>query len=216
MTWRFDAYVLDGERHQLLEDGAEVHLSPKAYDLLTVFLEARPRALSKADLHGRLWPNTFVSDANLASLVAELRAALGDGGRDGPFIRTVHAFGYAFAAEATETGTASHLVDKDAGQWLAWADRRVPLHEGAQIVGRDISADIPLDSRSVSRHHARVVVSGARIAVEDLGSKNGTWRCGARLTTETTVEDGDEIRFGSFTVTVRNLLAPGATSTARE
>jgi hypothetical protein len=35
-------------------------------------------------------------------------------------------------------------VEKDAGQWLAWADRRVPLHEGDQIVGRDISADIPL------------------------------------------------------------------------
>jgi DNA-binding winged helix-turn-helix (wHTH) protein len=218
MAFRFATFTLDHERRQLLDGDREVHLSPKAYDLLTLFLQCRPRALSKADLHARLWPDTFVSDANLASLVAELRAALGEHGRGGQFIRTVHSFGYAFAAVATETETAPPNGAEAAGtaEWLARGDGRIPLRGGEQVVGRDTSADILLDSLSVSRHHARVSVAGARVTVEDLGSKNGTWVRGERLTQTTPIEDGDEIRFGSITVTFRSLLAPNATRTTKE
>lgn len=65
-----------------------------------MLLETRPKAIAKADLHERLWPSTFVADATLASLVAELRDALGERGRETRFIRTVHGFGYAFSGEA--------------------------------------------------------------------------------------------------------------------
>ena len=79
-------------------------MSPKAYELLKLLLEQRPKALSKAELHERLWPGTFVSEVNLAALVNEVRAALGERGRHGRFIRTVHGFGYAFAHEAVTDG----------------------------------------------------------------------------------------------------------------
>ena len=85
MRVRFAGFTLDEGRRQLLEGEADIHLSPKAYELLKVLLEQRPNALSKVELHERLWPSTFVSEVNLAALIAELRAALGEHGR---FIRT--------------------------------------------------------------------------------------------------------------------------------
>ena len=107
MKIRFDDYTLDDDRRQLLHDGGEVHISPKAYELLKLLLALRPKAVSKGELQSRLWPDTFVSEVNLAALVAELRVALGEPGRHGRFIRTLHGFGYAFAYEPA--------VDEDAG-----------------------------------------------------------------------------------------------------
>ena len=70
----FGPFTLDVETRQLLRDRERVpvHLSPKAYDLLCVLIEARPKAIAKADLHERLWTSTFVSDATLASVVGVL------------------------------------------------------------------------------------------------------------------------------------------------
>jgi DNA-binding winged helix-turn-helix (wHTH) protein len=209
---RFGTFVLDREQRQLFDGDQQVHLSPKAYQLLDLFLVSRPRALSKSDLHNHLWPATFVSEANLASLVAELRAALGDD-RHGRVIRTVHAFGYAFVAETSEVPARTETVDGSCVQWLARASHQLPLHEGEQIVGRDTLADIVLDSLSVSRRHAIIMVAGANVTVEDLGSKNGTWRRGLRLTGPTSLEDGDEVRFGSVDVVFRTTVAPAATRT---
>jgi DNA-binding winged helix-turn-helix (wHTH) protein len=93
---RFDDFTLDDDTRQLLRPDREVHLSPKAFDLLAMLLAARPRALPKAVLHTGLWPDTFVSEANLAMLVAEIRSALGDDARTPRFVRTVQRYGYAF------------------------------------------------------------------------------------------------------------------------
>ncbi|HLU68747.1 MAG TPA: FHA domain-containing protein, partial [Kofleriaceae bacterium] len=45
---------------------------------------------------------------------------------------------------------------------------------GELVMGRSRAADLTIDDRSVSRRHARLVVDGARVTVEDLGSANGT------------------------------------------
>jgi TolB-like protein/Tfp pilus assembly protein PilF len=87
-----------------LQRGAEsVRLSGKAFQLLELLLAARPNPVEKDDLFARLWPDTFVSEANLASLVKEIRAAIGDDARAPRFVRTVHRFGYAFSGSVTET-----------------------------------------------------------------------------------------------------------------
>src|SRR5262245_50285802 len=99
---RFGSWVFDGESRELRGRQGMVHLSPKAFALLGALLESRPRALSKAELRDRLWANTFVSDSSLASLVREVRRALGDSVRQPVFLRTVHRFGYAFCGEAAE------------------------------------------------------------------------------------------------------------------
>ena len=100
MRARFGPFVLDSASRQLLrEEPRHLPVSPKAFDLLIVLVESRPRALTKGELHERLWPDTFVVDANLSNLVVELRGVLEDKAREPRFIRTVHRHGYAFAAE---------------------------------------------------------------------------------------------------------------------
>ena len=128
----FGEFSLDTESRQLRRDNAERHLSPKAFELLRLLLEHRPRALSKAELHDRLWPSTFVSDATVTSLVAEVRAALGENARQGRFVRTVHRFGYAFKGTATEltprvqiAGRSRALLDR-LGVRAGCADGRGP------------------------------------------------------------------------------------------
>jgi DNA-binding winged helix-turn-helix (wHTH) protein len=85
---RFSAFMLDTVRRQLLRDGAEVHLTPKAFDLLARLIDGAPRVIPKSELHAALWPNAFVSDATLVRLVKEVRRVLGD--REGKLVRTAH------------------------------------------------------------------------------------------------------------------------------
>ncbi len=224
MKIQFAGFTLDEGRRQLLEGDAAVHLSPKAYELLKVLLDLRPNAVSKADLHERLWPHTFVSEVNLAALIAELRSALGDHGRQGRFIRTVHGFGYAFSGEAVTSDLPAAAEDRAEGElaagtgptacWLSWGDRDYPLQPGVQTLGRDHSAQVRIDAPSVSRVHARLTCCLIEASIEDLGSKNGTWVNGQRVEGAAPLHDGDEVRLGTITLTYRNLNAPGTTITA--
>ena len=104
MSFWFGDFELDQERRQLLRSGQPVPLEPKAYELLGLLLERRPRALSKAQIRDVIWPETFVSESTLAVVVNGIRQALEDDARHPRFIRTVHGFGYAFCGEARETG----------------------------------------------------------------------------------------------------------------
>ncbi|HEY8171860.1 MAG TPA: winged helix-turn-helix domain-containing protein [Dehalococcoidia bacterium] len=95
---RFRSFVLDEARRQLRRDGAEVHLTPKAFDALVLLVDAAPRVVRKSELHDRLWPNGIVSDASLVGLVGEIRRALRDDDRGERMIRAVPRVGYAFDA----------------------------------------------------------------------------------------------------------------------
>src|SRR6185295_9870782 len=107
MQVRFETFLLDSETRELLCDGRSVPLSPKAFDLLSILVTDRPKALSKSDLQERLWPTTFVVEKNLANLVSEIRDAIGDDPSNPRFIRTVHRFGYAFRETAPRAETAT-------------------------------------------------------------------------------------------------------------
>jgi pSer/pThr/pTyr-binding forkhead associated (FHA) protein len=74
---------------------------------------------------------------------------------------------------------------------------------GENIVGRDPKARVWLDSPSVSRRHARIVVTGDRVTIEDLGSKNGTRIGNAKVKTLMPLSDGAQLRFGSIAATFR-------------
>src|SRR6476620_781497 len=99
---RFAQFTIDSETRQLLSGGGEVHLSPKAFDLLCGLIESRPKVVEKADLHKRIWPNTSVVDSNLNILIGEIRRAIGDSAQTPTFIRTVHGVGYAFCGTAVD------------------------------------------------------------------------------------------------------------------
>lgn len=209
----FGAFRLDVDGRQLLRGaGAEpVHLSPKGFELLQILIEARPRAISKRELHQRLWPATFVSEATLSSLVAEVRRALGERGRQAHFVRTLHGFGYAFAAHvAAPTSNVGAISN-----WVVHQGREIALGDGEHILGRDTDAKVELRSPAVSRHHARIVVHGVAATLEDLRSKNGTIVGVQAVTAPVPLVDGDEIRIGGFVLTFRTVSAKGSTKTAR-
>src|SRR5215469_9939644 len=94
---RFNGFELAEEQRQLLKNGVEMHLTPKAFDLLALLVAETPRVVRKDELHQRLWPGTFVSDATLVGLIKELRRALEDRDERARLIRTAHGVGYAFA-----------------------------------------------------------------------------------------------------------------------
>ena len=211
MTFRFDRFTLDGETRRLLCGRDEVHLSPKALQLLLVLVQNRHRAVSRAELQKELWPSTFVLDTNLASLVKEIRRALGDTPDTPRFVRTAHRFGYWFVADVRDT------APSDAGgttrYWLIWESRQIPLTTGEHIVGRAPDASVWIDAAGISRHHARLLLNGEQAILEDLGSKNGTYLGEERVTAARVLTDGDQIRLGPVVITFRIPPPVGSTDT---
>jgi DNA-binding winged helix-turn-helix (wHTH) protein len=201
---RFGDFRLDPQRRQLFRGEDVVHVTPKAFELLTALVESRPRAVARADLESRIWGNTHVAETSLAGLVTELRAALGESPRESQFIRTVHGFGYSFCGTARDASPSSDpfLIGGRVYR-IAWARREVSLRIGENILGRDPDAVAWLDSPTVSRRHARIHVTAEGAVLEDLGSHNGTYVRGERVQEPVPLRDGDEIRLGSVIVTLR-------------
>lgn len=214
MRARFGPFVLDSASRQLLRERRAVSLSPKAFDLLVLLVESRPRALTKAELHERLWPDTFVVDANLSNLVAELRKALEDDARAPRFIRTVHRYGYAFAAEVADVADAPSAPGGPLSSCsLEWQGGRVTLRQGDHLIGRDPDTAASIKDASVSRQHARLSLAGNDATLQDLGSKNGTLVNGQPITSTVRVSDGDEISFGSVRAILRIFRREPSTQT---
>jgi DNA-binding winged helix-turn-helix (wHTH) protein len=208
---RFGPFLLDPGTRQLTRAGRGIHLTSKAFELLLGLVEARPNVLSKAALQEHLWPDTFVAEANLSNLVAEIRHALGDSARLPLFVRTVHGRGYAFCGEATVRPAADPGAGGRARCWLEWGRQRFPLTAGAYVIGRDPDVDVRLDASTVSRRHAQLLVTAEQATLEDFGSKNGTFHGDERVTSPIRLADGDAIRIGSLLITFH--AHPGSMST---
>ena len=75
------------------------------------------------------------------------------------------------------------------------------ISKDATTLGRDISNDIVINDRETSRHHLRLMRSGDTMTIEDLGSTNGTFVNGKRVSGVTPLQNGDMIGLGE-TVTL--------------
>ena len=216
MRIHFGEFALDRETRQLFRGDEELHLVPKAFDFLDFLLSQKPRVVSRERIRGRLWPGTFVSESTLATVVNEVRAALGDDAKRPRFVRTVRGHGYAFFGETVSGASeAPRSARRSVSLRLVLDDREVALHEGENLLGREEDGVLWIDAPTVSRRHARIVVTAGSAVLEDLGSKNGTHLRGARLTAPATLADGDEIWLGQVPLTFRVLAAGGPTRTAR-
>ena len=121
MTIEIGECRFDSLRREVRRGTERVHLSPKAFELLGLLLDRRPRAVSKDELFTLLWPTTFVTEASLAGLVAEIRREIRDDAREPRYLRTVHGFGYAFSADG------SRPAREEAVFRLIWGIREVAL-----------------------------------------------------------------------------------------
>jgi DNA-binding winged helix-turn-helix (wHTH) protein len=198
-VWRtVSQIVIDVGARLARREGIDVHLPPKAFDLLVLLVKNQPNAVSHGQLHAALWPGVHGSETSLAALVTQLRKALGDTSDDGRMIRTLHRVGYAFIGDAAVAGhmpTAGAPVCR-----LIWRGESIELPAGLSVVGRDRGCVVHIDAESISRQHARLNVTSHEVSLEDLGSKNGTWVAAERISGRVVLTDGVSFRLGSETV----------------
>ena len=169
--------------------------------------------MSRGELHELLWPSTFVLETNLASLSRRFDARW-----------AMRPMRRAFCERCTGSGTGSSAtLTRPTRARHAWAlSTTGSCGRGVRcgsLTATTCWAALPtphvwIDAPGVSRHHARIVVSGAGRDVEDLGSKNGTYVRDRRVDAPLTLGDGDQIRLGSVVVTFRIPPVTGSTETA--
>lgn len=75
------------------------------------------------------------------------------------------------------------------------AGQRYPL-ESPKVVGRSDDADVVIDDSYASEFHLRVGVQDGEVMLNDLGSTNGTYLNGRRVTVPTVIAKGDSIQIG--------------------
>jgi serine phosphatase RsbU (regulator of sigma subunit)/pSer/pThr/pTyr-binding forkhead associated (FHA) protein len=83
------------------------------------------------------------------------------------------------------------------------AGQRYPLEGDATSIGREPDSAVYLESLAVSRRHARILCQGGDYFVEDVGSSNGTFLNGQRVTGRTALTERDSLQIGPYTLALR-------------
>ena len=95
-------------------------------------------------------------------------------------------------------------------------DQTFELHKDVYTLGREAGNDIIINDPQVSRHHARLTLQGGSYALEDLGSTNGTFVNGRRITGPTALSPGDMVGLGDTVVlAVSGAMDAAATQVSR-
>ncbi|MDQ3650637.1 MAG: winged helix-turn-helix domain-containing protein [Acidobacteriota bacterium] len=131
--YEFGPFRLIPDERQLLRDGQVVPLTPKAFDLLLVLVENSGHLIEKEELMKRVWPDSFVEEANLSVKMSALRRALGEGPNEHQYVETVPRHGYRFVAgvkerwdEGTESSTRELGEEDSHGRPVADHERQIP------------------------------------------------------------------------------------------
>jgi DNA-binding winged helix-turn-helix (wHTH) protein len=223
-VYRIGELILDVDARLLTRAGELLALPPKTFELLHELARRAPGVVRRQELMDTVWPHEIVNDEALTQRVMLLRRALGDDPKAPRFIASMPRWGYRLVApvervptRAAEQGQASPPATVAGEQpyscVIFYGDRQIPLPEGETILGRDAAATVHIDSLDVSRRHARIVVTAGRATLEDLGSKNGTFVRGRRITGPAGLADGDTIAVGPVLLAFRVVGRDGTTLT---
>jgi len=139
--YRFGDFTVDVDQRVLLRTGKPVPLTPKLFDTLLILVENGGRIVGKEELMGRLWPDTFVEEANLSVNVQQLRKALGDSARRPLYIETVARRGYRFIADVEKVLSDSTLADTQSARRL---DPRPRVEDNGDV--RDLGSRVGGDA----------------------------------------------------------------------
>ena len=93
------------------------------------------------------------------------------------------------------------------------AGKSFPLEKGEIVIGRDLNNDVVINDPEISRRHARLYAQGSTYVLEDLGSTNGTFVGGQRLTGAYPLRIGELITFGERLTVVFELTQPAEDAT---
>ncbi len=83
---------------------------------------------------------------------------------------------------------------------------KVEVTRSETLIGRALECDILLADRSVSRHHATILLTQAGPVLRDVGSRNGSWVNGLRVGTDRRLKSGDRVRLGCYLITVAEVV----------
>ncbi len=109
--YEFGEYRLNAAEKLLISDSTRISLTPKVFEMLSVFLESDGKLVSKDDLMDKVWADSFVEESNLTFTIRQLRKALNDDARLPKYIETVPRRGYRFIAEVKKS-VVSGLAEK--------------------------------------------------------------------------------------------------------
>jgi DNA-binding winged helix-turn-helix (wHTH) protein len=209
VSYRFGPFELDTRAGELRRNDERVAVTPKVFQLLLMLVENPGTLITKREFLDKIWGETNVEEGSVTRAITRLRSALNDNASRPEYVETVPRRGYRFVAAVQRTDQAA----KSSFQ-LVVGERRYPLKEGQNVVGRADDCEVSLELPSISRHHAVITVDGNRITLRDLRSKNGTFIAGRRIDGTVDVSDCRQIRLGSVTLVV--LSAAGDPSTLTE
>jgi hypothetical protein len=188
---------------------------------LILLLEHAGELVTREAMERRLWGDEVFVDADqgINTAVNKVRQALGDDPGHPSFLETVVGKGYRFVGRVTHVTNDATATDVPsavscAGCALVFEGRSIPLAEGVHVIGRDAAAVVVIDSSTVSRRHAEIVVSGRVATIQDLGSKNATHVNGKELDGPVRLADYDVIQIGPATLIFRVSSPTGSTLTA--
>lgn len=100
--FEFDEFRVDPVKRRLMRGGDIVPLTPKAFSILLVLLEKRGEVVEKDELIQKVWPDTFVTEANLTQNISSLRKALGERASESRYVLTIPGRGYSFVGDVFE------------------------------------------------------------------------------------------------------------------
>jgi DNA-binding winged helix-turn-helix (wHTH) protein len=225
--FRLGEWLVQPSLNRLVLGQECVQIRPRLMDVLSFLADHHGEVVSKDEIIPAVWTRQYLAESVLSRSVAELRRILGDDARRPQFIETITKRGYRLIASVELIGApASTVVAPERSEaprkssplsthtcGLCWGEQEIPLEEGENVIGRTGDAVVRISSTRVSRRHARIVVTGGRAVLEDLGSKNGTYLRGRKVHRPVELSDGDEICFGRDVVVFRFCYPAGTTAT---
>ena len=127
--------MLSPARRVLCENGQEVALIPRYFDLLLLLVRQRDRAVTRQEIFDSVWADVVVSDGALTQAIRTIRRVLDDDPRDVRFIRTVSRHGYQFVwvsvTEEVDEGPPGGADALESGPASSTASATPPDHDGA-------------------------------------------------------------------------------------
>jgi len=183
--YEFGPFRIDTRNRQVLRENELVPLKAKAVDTLLLLIESRGDVVEKDELMQRLWPDSFVEEANLTQNIYTLRKALG-----GDYIQTVPRRGYRFVAEVKEADdTAEVIVIKERTRTsVSYEEEFVPderVLPGNAAPAALLSQTVDPPAAKSRIRTAAIVIAAAAIVVVLVG---GIWWLRARAAPFATVK----------------------------
>jgi DNA-binding winged helix-turn-helix (wHTH) protein/TolB-like protein len=120
--YEFSRFRFDPENHLLESEGTPISLTPKAFEILLILVENGNRLTTKEELMRKVWPDSFVEEANLTVNISALRKQLGETSSGQQYIETVPRKGYRFVVPVSQSQTNAQTVS---GQSVLLSDKAV-------------------------------------------------------------------------------------------